>query len=256
MTSAPASSADAEFVRYATFTRRARAVLIDSAVLTASLVAVFMLADLASNIPGSGRLAWLAMFCLAMLYEPVLVSRRGATIGHAANDLVIVADETGRPPSFARALARYLGKFPLGVFGFVTMATTRRHQAVHDLLARTTVQVAPTADANTVEFHVERDDDRVVIPSRARRAIAIVGYVAVLYVVLGRIVHSSLSHTCITDGECSAGDIDLWRTMFTVLLILSAEIALAGWQGLLPGARSRRASDLGEDEHPEHEDGD
>lgn len=229
-------------LRYATFTRRARAVLIDAAVLYAAFTIVVILADLASDLPGSGPLAWLALFCIFVLYEPVLVSLRGATIGHAAKDLVIVADETGRPPSFARALVRYLGKIPLGVFGFVTTVTSPRHQAAHDMLAHTTVQLAPTVDPDAEDFHLEREDGPVTLPSRARRAIAIVGYVAASYVVVGRIVQAMVSYDCLTQGECSEGARGLWRGIFTLWLVLSAEIALAGWRGMLPGARARPAA--------------
>lgn len=230
---------DGATVRYATFTRRARAVLIDTAVLYTALVVVAILADLARDVPGSGRLAWLALFSMCVLYEPVLVSLRGATIGHAAKDLVIIDDETGRPPSFGRALVRYLGKLPMGVFGFVTTATSPRYQAAHDLLTHTTVQLAPTADANAEDFHLEREDARVVMPSRAWRAMVIVGYVATLWVVFGRIVHAGLSYACLTEGTCSEGDAMFWRGMFTLWLILCAEISLAGWRGMLPGARAR-----------------
>jgi uncharacterized RDD family membrane protein YckC len=234
------TSGEPTVVRYATFTRRARAVLIDSAIVGGSIGALVILGDLASDVPGAGRVAWLLLFGVVVLYEPVLVWRRGATIGHAANQIMIVADGTGRPPSFIRALARYLGKVPLGVFGFLPMATTRRHQALHDMLARTTVQLAPTADADTEDFHVEREDnDDILLPSRARRTFVIVGYVIVLVLAYGRVVTASLPDDCVRDGVCSAGGRLFAQSVFALALVLSAGAVVAGWRGMLPGARAR-----------------
>lgn len=239
MTAAHASlSIDDGMVRYATFTRRARAVLIDATVLYSALVVIAFLADLARDVPGSGRLAWLALLCICVLYEPLLVSLRGATIGHAAKGLVIVDDDTGRPPSFARALLRYFGKLPLGVFGFVTTMSSPRYQAAHDLLTHTTVQLSPNADSDVQDFHFARDDTPVEMPSRARRAVVVVGYVVLSYVVFGRIVGALVSSTCLHDGACSDADSAFWRGMFTLWLILCAEVVLAGWRGMLPGARA------------------
>jgi hypothetical protein len=173
----------------------------------------------------------------------MLVWRRGATIGHAANHIMIVADGTGHPPSFARALVRYLGKVPLGMFAFLPMATTRRHQALHDVLARTTVQLAPTADPDAEDFHVEREDDPdTMLPSRARRAFVSIGYVVVLLLAYGQVVNASLPEDCVRDGVCSGGARLFAQSVFALAIILCAGSVVAGWKGLLPGARARPAA--------------
>jgi uncharacterized RDD family membrane protein YckC len=234
------ASGEPAIVRYATFTRRARAVLIDSAIVGGSVGAVVIVGDLASNVPGAGRVAWLLLFCMVVLYEPMLVWRRGATIGHAANHIMIVADGTGHRPSFARALVRYLGKVPLGMFAFLPMATTRRHQALHDMLARTTVQLAPTADSEAEDYHLEREDDAdTILPSRARRTVVMIGYVIVLLLAYGQVVNASLPGDCVRDGVCSSGARLFAQSVFALALILCAGSVVAGWKGLLPGARAR-----------------
>ena len=96
----------------------------------------------------AAHIAWLLMFGLFFVYEPLFIWRRAATIGHAKNHLV-VADATGRTPGLGQAFARYFIKLVLGLPSFVTMALSRKHQAVHDVLTRTTVQLSPPVGTST-----------------------------------------------------------------------------------------------------------
>src|SRR5689334_22986333 len=107
-------------VRYATFTRRFRALVIDNLFLSGTSVALFFLGDAVSDVPGATRLLLLLIVALVLLYEPLLVSRRGATIGHAVARLRVVDMRTGRWPSFGRAFARFLIKGILGLPSFIT----------------------------------------------------------------------------------------------------------------------------------------
>ena len=128
--------------------------MIDNAIVSGTAVGVFFLGDAVSEVPGATRLLLLLIVALVLLYEPILVSRRGATIGHAMSRIQVVDARTGRWPSFGRALARFVIKMVVGIPSFITMALSRRHQSVHDLLTQTIVQVPATEDA--VEFHEER----------------------------------------------------------------------------------------------------
>ena len=62
---------------YATFTMRARALLIDAAVVGACLAILVVLFSFIEHVPGSGRIVWAAIMGLLFLYEPVLVWRYG-----------------------------------------------------------------------------------------------------------------------------------------------------------------------------------
>jgi len=68
------------------------------------------------------------------LYEPVLVSVTGSSIGHYLSNLRVVDDRTRGNVGFLKAIARLGIKTLLGVYSFLTMAVTSHHQAVHDLL--------------------------------------------------------------------------------------------------------------------------
>jgi len=226
-------------VRYATFTRRFRALVIDNLFLSFTSVALFFLGDAVSDVPGATRLVLLLIVALILLYEPVLVSRRGATIGHAVARLRVVDVRTGRSPSFGRAFVRFLIKGILGLPSFITMALDRRHQAVHDLLTHTAVQVLETEEL--VEFHVERiEEPDVVLPSRGRRLVVIVLYLVVVFFASNIAIALVAGPGCLSDQACSGGTLLVIQLIGVAWLALSAATIIAGWKGLLFGARRSR----------------
>jgi uncharacterized RDD family membrane protein YckC len=226
-------------IRYATFTRRARALLVDTAILGAALAVVTVVGDFVSNVPGSGRALWILLFGFLFLYEPILVGLRGATVGHAANDLVVVSDATGRRPSFARAFLRYLTKLPLGMLSFVTMATTRRHQAIHDLLTATTVQAIASAELDEGEYQVERVDEGILMPTRLRRGAMILLYLAVVLVSFGIALGVVSAAGCARPSGCTPTTRVIADGLSFLWLGASLGVIISGWRGLLFGARRR-----------------
>jgi len=226
--------------RYATFTSRFRALLIDTAIVFATLIAVLLLGDFAEGIPASGRIVWALMVGLLVLYEPLFIWRRGATIGHSAKQLQVVRVDTGERPGFVRALVRYLIKAILGLPSFVTMTLSRRHQAVHDILTGTSVQLAASADPLLSDYHFERPENvDVELPSALRRSLMIVVYLVVVFVVYGIALvsidpeHCAEAHACVGVLRIAVDGLAL------LWLGLSAGIVVAGWKGRLWGARRR-----------------
>ncbi len=125
---------------HARFCRRIQAAAIDVLVHGASLITLMSLLELAHGhrpVTGAAFAAWLGF---AFLYEPVLVSWRGATLGHTLSGLRVVDLETGESPDAARALARFWLKATAGVIGFAVIALTGRPHALHDLAAGTCVE--------------------------------------------------------------------------------------------------------------------
>ena len=94
---------------YATFTVRARALVIDTAVLALGLIVVMLLSS--ENLPGSGGMTVIAFFALLIFYEPILVAVYGATLGHRWSNLRVIRQSTGRPPNVFVAFGRYLLPF-------------------------------------------------------------------------------------------------------------------------------------------------
>ena len=120
--------------------RRVQAAAIDVLVHGASLITLMSLLELLHGhrqMTGAGFAAWIGF---ALCYEPVLVSRRGATLGHALSHLRVVDLETGASPHVASALARFWLKATSGVLGVALMAVTGRPHALHDLAVGTGVE--------------------------------------------------------------------------------------------------------------------
>lgn len=125
---------------YGRFWPRVRAVYIDSIILIV-VMAVGLVVAVSLRVDSVTRVLGFSVAGFWLLYEPLLVSFTGGTIGHRRANLRVVDDRTGGNVSVPKAVARALIKGPLGWVSFVTMALTRRSQAIHDLLTRSTVQV-------------------------------------------------------------------------------------------------------------------
>ena len=92
------------------------------------------------------------MVTAVLLYEPVLVSFTGGTVGHHLTNLRVV-DDRGGNVSFLKACARMVVKDLLGWCSFVILMATSRNQAIHDLVTRSTVQIRDLAKALPRPIH-------------------------------------------------------------------------------------------------------
>jgi uncharacterized RDD family membrane protein YckC len=228
--------------RYARFSRRLRAMLLDWIIALAVIFGAALLAATVRNDTLSRALGILVVVAL-LLYEPVLVSRMGGTLGHYLTNLRVVDERNGGNVSFLKACARVVIKGVLGLYSFVILAATRRNQAVHDLLTRSTVQIRDPAKASSHQYITERAELAAAgMPSRLRRAAVICGYLlllAIVYVVaIGCIVAAgAISKACLDGNFCSAGERFLSLAYALTLLGLSAVCIALGWRGRLIGAR-------------------
>jgi uncharacterized RDD family membrane protein YckC len=236
--------------RYARFSRRLRAMLID---WIATLIVLFGAVRLAASIGNdnfSRGLGILAVVVL-VLYEPILVSRMGGTLGHYFTNLRVVDDRNGGNIGFARACARVVIKGVLGLYSFVILAATRRNQAVHDLLTRSTVQIRDPAKASPGQYIAERTEPAAAgLPSRPRRIVVTCAYLllmAVIYLLIvgGIVAPGAISNACLERNFCSGGERILSLFIGTGLLGLCAVCITLGWRGRLVGARATLAGDSG-----------
>ena len=122
-------------------------------VLIGFSVVVFMLVPSGRSIPALRRALAFAWWATLLLYEPVMVAWVGGTLGHWALNLRVVDNRTEGNPGLVKAVGRWLLKGLLGVFTFLSMSLTRRHQALHDLLTATTVQIRDPSKAAPHHFH-------------------------------------------------------------------------------------------------------
>jgi uncharacterized RDD family membrane protein YckC len=226
---------------YARFTRRLQAVLVDVIIFMlifagALILAVSLKSDNVARILGFTLVAtWL-------LYEPILVSATGGTIGHWLYNLRVVGDDGGNL-SFGKAVIRVVIKTVLGWYSFITMALTQRHQAVHDLLTKSTVQIRDLAKAQPYHFNARREQlTPPGMPSVARRLVVIVAYLFACFVLFTATLPAlaavgAVSMNCIDGRPCSGPELLILSVLWLAWAGLSILAVVRAWQGRIWGAR-------------------
>ncbi|CAH8283666.1 putative RDD family membrane protein YckC [Mariniflexile fucanivorans] len=124
---------------YAQLSTRIKAAFVDSVVLITLMYSASEILNLFDTVPNYIRIVIFTF--LFLLYEPILVSIYGATIGHFFNDIVVKSekDET-QNIIFPKAILRYILKFLLGWISFLTISGNEKKQAIHDLAAKSIVK--------------------------------------------------------------------------------------------------------------------
>ncbi len=127
--------------KYVRFSRRLRGLALDFILFLVLMVCALQIA-VAFNQNDLARVLGFGFVIGFLLYEPLLVSLFGGTIGHYLSNIKVVDDRTNGNVSFLKAVGRVVIKTILGWYSFISMVATRRHQALYDLLTRSTVQIA------------------------------------------------------------------------------------------------------------------
>ncbi|KJC39189.1 hypothetical protein UP09_25310 [Bradyrhizobium sp. LTSP885] len=227
---------------YARFSRRFRGIFIDWAI---TLIVIFGALLVASTVATDtlSRALGIVVIAVLLLYEPILVSFTGGTVGHHLTNLRVVDDATGGNVGFPKACARLLLKSLLGWYSFVILAATRRNQAIHDLVTRSTVQIRDPAKARPGQFVTERAEPAAArMPARWERVLTICVYLVLLFLASAGAAVILESGPCLDGSHCSGADRIFELALDTAVLLLMAVIIAAGWRGKLFGARARRAS--------------
>jgi hypothetical protein len=230
--------------QYARFSRRVRALLIDW-VLSVGLIigALFVAASAGSD--SLPRVLGIVAVILLLLYEPVLVSATGGTIGHYYANIRVVDNRHHGNISFLKAVARFFIKSVLGWFSFIFMTATRRNQALHDQLTQSSVQMRDPAKALPDHYIAERTElTNPNLPSRARRSVVILMYLFLIFATFNLVLAGGFfaglnSEQCFYRDSCSYVE-HLFNAGITLLLIAASACFIGlGWRGKLAGARSR-----------------
>lgn len=228
--------------RYARFSRRLRGIFVDWAITLLIVFGALVVATSARSDDVSRVLGIVAIIFL-VLYEPVLVSRTGGTIGHHLTNLRVVDESHGGNVSFLKAVARLMIKTLLGWYSFILMAATRRNQAIHDLLTDSTVQIRDPAKASPGQFVTERVElADPGMPSPLRRSAVIGIYLLLTLAVAGAAGPVSVragvvSAWCSMTGVCSRGELFMSSALGAAFIATCAACIVLGWKARLPGAR-------------------
>jgi len=125
-------------IQYGTLINRLKAILIDVLVL----VGLCMIATAIFSRIGyvSDTIRMVVFIFIFLLYDPLLTSIFGATIGHLIIGLRIRrAKDITRKLIFPMALIRFIIKGTLGFISLMTISTTKKNRAIHDIVAGSVV---------------------------------------------------------------------------------------------------------------------
>jgi uncharacterized RDD family membrane protein YckC len=163
-------------VAYPRLIKRVRAVLIDSVLVPVSVVATLILGDALGVAHPTGKL--LLLIGPVFVLEPGLVAITGGTVGHHLQGIRVARIGGESNINIFAATLRFVLKIVLGWLSFIFVLTTARHQAVHDLVARSVVIHKDPRGLPAFEVLAERslDDTIFEYPPGWRRAIVIFGY--------------------------------------------------------------------------------
>lgn len=224
---------------YAVLPRRLQALVLDVALLVSSLVAV---AIAIPALPDAASPAvWVGAVLLFVLYEPLLISRTGGTVGHHLMNLRVQRESAPEQIGFGRALLRSWIKGVLGVVSFVSMLLTRKHQAVHDSVTRSVVVIHDVSRAKPFHYLEERPEavDARVSVSRLRRSLVIAAYVVGILLLTTAAPMPFVSLDCYEFDRCTDAENLIFSVTGVVLIAGFCVVLVAGWKGKLPGARSK-----------------
>ena len=230
--------------QYARFVRRFRAMVIDWIIMIVVIFGALFVATIVHTDGVTRPLGWLVVIAF-LLYEPVLVCMTGSTIGHYYANLRVIDDRHHGNVSFLKAVARFVIKSLLGWYSFIAMTLTRRNQALHDQLTRSTVQMRDPAKARPDHYITERTDfTNPNMPSRTRRVLVILVYLLLAFVIFAASVAilsvtGVVSAACETTDRCTLGENIARIGSGLMWLALSALLIVLGWKGKLLGARLR-----------------
>jgi hypothetical protein len=223
---------------YARFSRRFRALCIDIVLFALAFYVGAIVTDSLGFSDTNRRFCLLGLVLVVLAYDPVLVALFGGTVGHRLANLRVVDDRNGRNLSLPWAVVRAVVKDALGWLSFATMAITRRHQALHDVLTRSTVQIRDTSRARIHHYAPERAaEPQIGVRSRVRRVLVIITYIIVAYFAVSFASAFFLSQGCLAYGRCSNADAAASLVAGVVWVAAGIMFIIRGWKGRLWGCR-------------------
>ena len=117
---------------------RVKAAVIDSIIIIVLMYGATEFLTLFDTVPTSIRALFFAVIFL--LYDPLLTSFFGGTIGHSKAGIMVKKDSDARTNiSLPAAILRFAVKFSLGWLSLLTVTGNEKRKALHDMLVGSVV---------------------------------------------------------------------------------------------------------------------
>jgi uncharacterized RDD family membrane protein YckC len=226
-------------VSYPRLIRRIRAVLIDSVLLPIAVFGTLILGDALGVSHTYGKVA-LALGPIFVL-EPGLVAVTGGTIGHHLLRIRIATIDGQCNINIFAATIRFIAKVLLGWLSFIFVLATKKHQAVHDVLARSIVVHKDPSRLPDYEVLAERipDSAEYLYPVAWRRVLVIFGYWILATTALSIFSYIVASEKCMEGRSCGTGEYLFLLALEIAWLVSLGWATVWGWSGRLYGCRKR-----------------
>lgn len=224
---------------YPRLIRRVRATLIDSVLVPLAAFGILILGDALGVSHAYGKLALIIVPIFVL--EPGLVALTGGTVGHHLMKIRIATLDGQRHINIFAATLRFLVKLLLGWLSLILVFTTKKHQAVHDLLARSVVVLKDPGSLPAYDVLAERVPDSAAhsYPAAWRRVLVIFGYWILANVALSISRNVVASSQCIDGNRCATAEYLLLLALNIAWLLAIGAAAVWGWRGQLYGCRKR-----------------
>lgn len=229
-------------IHYTRLILRVRALQLDALLIVCAALVALLLGDLLGL---SNPYAKLALpLIVAFILGPGMVAWTGGTAGHHWVGIRVARlDGQGKIGLFAATL-RLAVKLALGWFSFFLVLTTRKHQAVHDLVARSIVVHKHPESRPSYELLPEREPESAswIYPGRLRRVFVILAWWLLATITMGVLSLLLISTPCSLSEHCTSWEYLASLALNIAWLVSLALLLVRGWGGRLYGCRRTPAA--------------
>jgi len=223
--------------RYPRLIRRVRAILIDSVILMLMVLCWWVSQPLLAGVPGYLNLA--IPFLMWFMLDPICVWRFCATPGHYVMGMRVERLDGRGDLNLLVAIVRSLLKSATGWWSFIFALTTKKHQALHDLLTGAVVILRNPETLPDRERLGERlqDVENFTYPSVWRRLLLVLVFLTAFFMVATVSMSFIVSQDCLLAVKCTKSDDRAYNVAAALTILCLFVIPVLGWRSKLYGAR-------------------
>lgn len=225
---------------YPRLIKRVQAYLIDTFIIVFLLVGLFLLVTTIAIEPFWLRIA--IVIVPFLIFEPILVSYTGGTVGHHLLKLKVQNASNIKNMNIVLAFLRYILKNLLGTISLLFVLTTRKHQAIHDFLSNSIVVYKDARRVPEHEALVERkiEEQGYNYLSKLRRIVIIISSNILLFIFIIFLGTVFLSVACLDNNKCTTADKIISYIISFIWLISMGLILVGGWKARIFGCKRKR----------------
>lgn len=237
----PSPAAATPSLLYPRLIKRVRAVLIDS-VLIPVVTMTILIIGVSMGVSSPIAKVMLLIFPVFIL-EPCMLAFTRGTIGHHLVGIKVTKRNGIDKINIFAATVRFLAKLLFGWFSFVFVFTSKKHQAIHDLVAGSIVTHRDASQLPQYDILQERvvEETGYKYPAIWKRLLTIAAYCVITIVLVAMVTAFAISDACLESTRYCSG-LDRLITLFVniIFLLSFGAIIILGWKSRLYGCRRKK----------------